>query len=143
MGVTPSPRHPGEKTEMKKRAKKLVKTDTGKIDGLSAKDVEKIRRAIRQVWSWSYPRGLVVKRCLVAGGFSKCEKCKKKCPKIFVDHIKRVGDVDAGFIHRLFVPSKYMQGLCKECHKAKTNEERKAAKAVSKLDSKDDTGDFF
>lgn len=139
MGVTPSPHHPGEKTAMKKRAKKLVKTDTEKIDGLSAKDVEKIRRAIRQVWSWSWPRRLVVKRCLLPNGFSRCEQCKIKCAKIYVDHIERVGDVDGGFIARLFVSSSKLQGLCNDCHKLKTKQERQDAKRESKLNN----GDFY
>jgi hypothetical protein len=109
------------KKEPKKRVKKIIE----KIDGLSADDIKKIRAAIRQVWSWSYPRRLVVQRCLIAEGFSKCELCKKKCPKIFVDHLNPVGDVDSGFIERLFISSENLQGLCKKCHDQKTKDERK------------------
>lgn len=114
---------------------KKKKASIEKIDGLSAGDIEKIRRAIRQVWSWSHPRRLVVKRCLVEDGFSKCEQCKNVVPKIYVDHTKQVGDVDGGFISRLFVPSKLLQGLCKKCHDAKTKQERAS--------KRDKVADFF
>lgn len=96
-----------------------------KVDGLGTHDIEKIRAALRQVWHWSHAKKLVVKRCTGKGGFAYCEQCKKRRPKIFVDHIHKVGDVDRGFIERLFVPSVKLQGLCKKCHDAKTREERK------------------
>lgn len=102
------------------------------FDGLNDKDRKNIRAALRQVWSWSYSRRLVVKRCLIDGGFSKCEQCKKKCPKIFVDHIARVGDIDSGVIERMFVPSNKLRGLCKKCHDAKTKEERKIEREAEK-----------
>lgn len=98
------------------------------VDGLGPKDIKKLRTAIRQVWSWSYAKKLVVKRCTDKNGFARCEnpKCKKrKCPKIFVDHIMRCGNVDEGYIKRMFVPSKSLQGLCKICHDTKTRWERK------------------
>lgn len=103
----------------------MAKKKNEKVDGLGPDDVKKIRAAIRQVWSWSHARRLVVKRCLRPDGFSDCEGCKKICPKIHVDHIEQVGDVDAGFIARLFVPSNKMQGLCQTCHAKKTSEEKK------------------
>lgn len=103
-----------------------------KIDGLSPKDIQKIRTAIRQVWHWSYPRKLCVERCTNPNGFVYCELCKKKVPKIFVDHKKNVGDVDSGFIERLFCPSKGLQGLCKKCHDAKTKDERKINSEIKK-----------
>ena len=103
-----------------------------KVDGFGPDDKRKIRAALRKVWSWSYPRRLVEKRCLIDGGFSRCEKCKKKCPKVYVDHIQNVGEVDAGFISRLFVASHKMQGLCKKCHDAKTKLERSVSKLVIK-----------
>jgi hypothetical protein len=134
--LTPAPPpKKGRKVKTVKRRKKLVKVKVEKIDGLSPKDVEKIRKAIRQVWSWSHMWNLVRKRCLLPNGFSRCEGCKKRCPKVFVDHIERVGDVDAGFIDRLFCPSSKLQGLCKECHALKTAQERKDAKAAQKLDN--------
>lgn len=104
-----------------------------KVDGLGPDDIKKIRAAIRQVWQWSHAPRLVVKRCTDAGGFGVCEKCEGRCPKVKVDHIKPVGDVDEGFIARLFVPSTKMQGLCKRCHDAKTKEERKANKPKRRI----------
>lgn len=52
---------------------------------------------------------------------------------MFVDHINRVGDVDAGFIERMFVPSNKLQGLCHKCHGLKTKQERKLAKTQEGL----------
>jgi hypothetical protein len=113
-----------------------VKKKIEKVDGLSPYDVKKIRSAIRQVWQRSHVRKLCVNRCIGVGGFSYCEQCKKRAPHIHIDHKVRVGDVDAGFIARLFCPSSGLQGLCKECHRVKTNAERRQAKldADAKLD---------
>lgn len=111
----------------------MVKTKEPKLDGLSPKDIENIRKAIRQVWHWSYPKKLVIQRCTGLDGFMKCEMCIKRVPKIFVDHIQAVGKVDSGFIRRLFCPSTKLQGLCKKCHDAKTREERKADKVALEL----------
>lgn len=96
-----------------------------KVDGLGPKDVKRIRSALRDVWRWNHARNLVIKRCLIANGFSKCEKCKKKCPKVFVDHKKACGDVrEPDYIKRMFIPSKFLQGLCQKCHSVKTKKER-------------------
>lgn len=107
---------------MAKRAK-LEKTD-----GLGPLEVKKIRTAIRLVWHRSHARALVVKRCTGKDGFLYCEKCDKKTPQLKVDHIKTVGEVDGGFIARLFCPSKGLQGLCKKCHDLKTKAERQRNK---------------
>ncbi len=98
-------------------------------DGLGPKEIKQIRTALRKVWSWSTARRLVVKRCQDKKDpeYSKCEKCKKRCPKIYVDHIVACGDVDSGYIERLFIPSKYLQGMCKKCHGLKTKMERAVA----------------
>lgn len=111
----------------KKREKKKVE----KVDGLSAKNIEQIRKALRQVWSWSYPRKLCIARATGKDGFPKCEGCKKKVPKVYPDHIRAVGDVDEGFLRRLFCPSNELQALCRKCHDRKTRAER-AAKAKTK-----------
>jgi hypothetical protein len=103
----------------------LAKNKLQNVDGLGPSDIEKIRNAIRQVWHWSHAKKLCIKRCTDKNGFGHCEKCKKKVPKIYADHITQVGEVDAGFIFRMFVPSIGLQGLCKKCHTKKTNEERK------------------
>ena len=115
----------GQKTGQKS-APKTKKFKEVKFDGLNPKEKANIRKALRQVWSWTYSRKLVVNRCLADNGFSKCELCKNICAKVYVDHIQNVGEVDAGIIERMFVTSDKMQGLCKKCHDKKTKKERAA-----------------
>lgn len=113
--------------------KRQKEKDQGLEDCLNQKDIAQIKKALRQVWSWSYSRRLVVKRCELGGGYSRCEVCKKRCPKIHVDHIEAVGVFNRDYIKRLFVPSHKLQGLCQNCHKVKTKADLKRIKA-----SKDD-----
>lgn len=94
------------------------------IDGWSPVVEKKIRSAIRDVWRYTPAWRMVVKRCLIADGYSRCEQCQKKCPKVFVDHITRAGEIDGGYLKRMFVPSTKLMGLCDFCHKAKTKIER-------------------
>lgn len=102
----------------------MAKNKLKRFDGLGPYEVKKIRAAVRRVWEYSLARGTVKKRCLDQEGFSKCEKCKKRTPSLKVDHIVACGDVDAGFIERMFVPSAKLMGLCKRCHDSKTKGER-------------------
>jgi hypothetical protein len=76
-----------------------------------------------------------VKRCTGPDGFPICERCHKPTPALKIDHIEAVGEVDSGFIERMFRPSKLLQGWCHECHKQKTKEERAALKAKRKKKS--------
>lgn len=104
-------------------------------DGLGPREKKRIRAAVRQVWHWSHAKKLVIKRCTDKDGFGRCENpdCSNKLrrhPKIYVDHIRRVGAVDGGFLDRMFIPSKLLQGLCKKCHDAKTREENALQKEV-------------
>lgn len=138
-------------------AKKKRKTAAEKIDGLGPDDLQKIHKAVRQVWSWSHPWRLVKKRCTHEDGFMRCEnkKCESKgkpVPKVFVDHIDPVGEIGGpDYIKRMWTPSINLQGLCKKCHDAKTKAERaakdpkpkkaKVSKRVGK-DRKNDE-DFF
>lgn len=108
---------------MKSGPKKKPKPE--KIDGLSPDDIEKIRKAIRQTWSWSHPRRLCLKRALTPEGFSICEECKQVVAKVYVDHKIAVGKVDSGFIERLYCPSSGLTALCGSCHGKKTRQERK------------------
>lgn len=101
------------------KSRKLVKTD-----GLGPLEIKKIRSAVRLVWQRSYARQCVVNRCTDKEGYTVCEKCKMRTPKLKVDHIVNVGDLDDGFIPRMFVPSKMLQGMCHECHTLKTKAER-------------------
>lgn len=111
----------------------MPKTKIAKSDGLGPLEIRKIRSAIRQVWHRSYARLLCAKRCIGKDGFSYCEKCSKKAPKVYIDHIVAVGDVDGGFLERLFCPSEKLQGLCKKCHDEKTKLERKAKPKQGKI----------
>lgn len=97
-------------------------------DGLGPLEVKKIRTALRLVWHRSHARKLVVKRCTGYDDFFYCEKCRRKTPQLKVDHITNVGEMDSGFIRRLFIPSSQLQGLCKLCHDAKTKWERATKK---------------
>lgn len=124
----------------------MAKKKIAKTDGLGLHEKRKLRAAIRQVWHRSYARRLVVDRCMSDDGFPRCEgkNCKLKgrpAPKITVDHIQRVGEVDSGFIDRMFVPSKKLRGLCEECHKEKTREENKKAAALKR--AADAEKDFY
>lgn len=107
--------------------KKKKKEETP-VDGLSRKDIEKIRRAIRQVWSWSYPRKLCIKRATGIDGFPICEICREKVPKVYPDHIIPVGSFDSGFVERLFCSSSSLQAICKKCHLIKGANDRKKKK---------------
>jgi len=103
-------------------------------DGLGPKEISKIRSALRQVWHRSHARKLCVQRC-TKNGWTYCEQCKKKTPKLKIDHIEACGDVaDGNYLKRLFTPSKNLQGLCDECHKAKTKMERAKLKKKVKED---------
>lgn len=106
----------------------MPKQKLTKTDGLGPYEIKRIRAAIRLVWQRSYARALCVKRCTREDGFTYCEQCEVCTPKLKVDHIKQVGDLDDGFVPRLFCSSKGLQGLCPDCHKEKTKKERQQAK---------------
>lgn len=94
------------------------------FDGLGPLEIKKIRQAVRLVWHRSHARKLVVKRCTDAEGFQVCEQCLQRTPKLRIDHIEACGDVDEGFLKRMFAPSEKLQGLCHSCHNYKTRMER-------------------
>src|SRR5271166_1622515 len=95
------------------------------FDGLGPRERKNIDSAIRQVWYRSKARATAVKRCTDKQGFTRCEQCKKRTPKIKVDHVIPCGPVDSdGYIVRLFCPSKGLQCLCKRDHDKKTKIER-------------------
>jgi hypothetical protein len=116
----------------------------GPIDGLNKKDIEHIRRVTRQVWGWSWPKKRCIARAKDLEGFPRCEKCKKRVPRIHVDHIKPVGLLDEGYFKRLYCPSTKLQALCLPCHKIKTKRERDEARplGVNKLGTRKKKLDF-
>lgn len=112
----------------------MAKKQKIRIDGLGPDDLKRIHKAIRQVWCWSHPWRLAKKRAMHKDGFPRCEKCKKKVPKVSVDHIQPVGEVGGPeYIQRLFVPSDLLQCLCKKCHDVKTREERSKTKVPKNM----------
>ena len=103
-----------------------------KIDGLSPKDLAKIRSAVRQIWHRSHPRKLAVKRSTAPDGFAFCESCGNKVPKNQIDHIVPVGDLLNGGIERMFCSSTMLLGLCPVCHKEKTKKDLASMKVKKK-----------
>ena len=86
-------------------------------------------RRFRQVWSWNHARRLCIARATDKKGFGHCELCQKKVPKLYADHIERIGAFDPRtFIVKMFLPSKDLQALCKKCHDQKTREEKAVEK---------------
>lgn len=129
-----------EVRKMAKRAK------VEKIDGFGAAEKKSVRDAVRLVWQRSKARQTVKKRCIGKDGFEYCEKCKKRVPKVNIDHKKPAGEIDEpGFLNRLFCPSSELQGLCKECHKPKTARENKKRRLKKKQEKEklESVGDFF
>ncbi|UOF79042.1 hnh endonuclease [Caudoviricetes sp.] len=108
------------------------KREPDKLDGLSPENLLKIRNAIRLIWSRSYPHKLAKANCTDKEGFPFCEKCFNRVPKVQIDHIEPVGDLLKGGIERMFCPSIGLRGLCKECHKKKTKEDKDAGKTTNK-----------
>lgn len=94
-------------------------------DGFGPRERAKVRSAVRLVWHRCHARRLAQKRAIGPDGFLVCESCQKKSPKLAVDHIHPVGEVDEGFLERMFVPSRKLQNLCPPCHRKKTNAQRK------------------
>lgn len=109
------------------------------VDDLGPRDFERIRTALRQVWSWSYPRRLCIARATDKKGFGWCEECKARVPKLFADHITPIGVIDREFrLTQMFRPSKFLQALCGKCHGRKTREEKKARDLKARLDEVED-----
>ena len=125
----------------RRKSKKIKKQKEIKIDGLNPSDIKNLRRAIRQCWTWSTPWRLAKARNIGKDGFPVCDKCGKKVPKTHVDHILTVGEVDSGFIERMFTASKNLQNLCGPCHKAKTKVDN--LKTKLKRSKRDAVKDFY
>jgi len=80
----------------------------------------------------------VVKRCKVDKDTSRCEKCRRLCDKIQVDHDPTVVpltgfDTWDGYISRLFVDPKIgLLGICESCHSKTTKAQNIIRKANKK-----------
>lgn len=114
------------KEEYEKRLKKIILASLGKA------------------WMFWPPRAEVKRRCKDPNrpGWFICEICHESREKIDVDHIEPVVSPLTGLVswdeyirRRLVFSADLLQGLCKDCHKAKTrkeNAERRAAKKRAK-----------
>lgn len=94
-----------------------------------------------KVWMWWPPRSEVKRRCKVEGksGWYKCELCHNERERIDVDHVSPVVPVSGfttwdNYIENRFVTADKLQGICKDCHKEKTNKENKQRRANKKKD---------
>lgn len=89
---------------------------------LTDKTAERMRKVLREVWHLrSWQKKMALARATDAEGFTVCEECHKRAPKVHVDHIIRAGTPDAGFLERLFVhPDHGLKVLCVPCHRDKT-----------------------
>jgi hypothetical protein len=104
----------------------INKWPDSQVDGLGPRDVKRILTSLRKVWGWNYARRLVIERCTDAKGFGRCESCRKRVPKIFVDHKRAIGTFrPRTIIERMFLSSEKLQGLCNKCHRVKTKRDMK------------------
>lgn len=119
--------------EIKEKISKAQKARTKqeqKLDGGIGK-IEKasIRIAMRQLWQrTSKARAICKKRAFIEKGMYKCEVCGDIVGDIKVDHNVEVGDLDGGYLERLWCSSSELTAMCAKCHNEKTKEERKRAK---------------
>lgn len=97
----------------------------------------RIVSAIRKIWLYSPNRREVVKRCKDGDNY-RCERCKKLCDKIQIDHDPPAVPLEGWdgfdpFIQRMFVdPSIGLRGLCEICHNKITTQQRKIRKENKK-----------
>ncbi len=112
----------------------MAKKKLEKVDGLGPVDAKRLVTAIRRVWSWNYARRLCIERAELttepgADPMYRCERCGASVPKVYPDHKKPVGEFDPfRYLTRMFVSSRDLQALCKQCHRLKTNRERREGK---------------
>jgi len=95
--------------------------------------------ALGRAWCFWPPRNEVKKRCKVEGksGWYRCELCRAEREKIDVDHISPVIPVTGfttwdAYIASRFVTADKLQGICKDCHKAKTKQENAKRREIKK-----------
>lgn len=125
---------------MAKRAKKAP------LDSLTKEEYEKrlkkiILSGLGKAWMYWPPRAEVRRRCKDPNrtGWFICEICHQSREKIDIDHLEPcvspiVGMVSWGeYIERRFVFSAdQLQGICKDCHKAKTKRENASRRAAKR-----------
>jgi hypothetical protein len=104
-----------------------------------------VKGALRSASMKWPPKNEVKKAARIRRGVYVCKGCDQAVPNsikvegkrinnVFVDHILPVIDPAVGFvswdevIERMFCEANGLQVLCKDCHDAKTKEEREIAK---------------
>lgn len=105
--------------------KRKEKKSARKFDGYNPYIKQQIRNAIREIWRNSAAWKIAKNRVLQPDGMSRCEECNNLFAKTAIDHIIACGELDSGFIDRMFVPSIGLKSLCGECHSIKSSEDRK------------------
>lgn len=96
-------------------------------------DISKLVSHSREVWRQSVPYQYTKKICRVPGksGWFICQLCKRETEVIKVDHITPIGKQPdelcefGDWLVKLFCENLNLQGVCNECHKTKSREERK------------------
>lgn len=91
-----------------------------------------IRSALRHAFTKWGPKHAAKREAKVAYNKYNCAACSGVFPskEVEVDHIVPAGSLRTyddlpGFVERMFCEAEGFQVLCKTCHQAKTNEERK------------------
>lgn len=100
-------------------------------------DIAKLVSHSREVWRQSLNYQEAKRRCRIAGkpGWFDCQLCDNEVEVIRIDHIQPIGKQPVeiiqfgGWLDKLFCDASNLQGLCNACHKQKTKEERKRARA--------------
>jgi 5-methylcytosine-specific restriction endonuclease McrA len=96
-------------------------------------DYAKLVSHAREVWRQSQVYQEVKRNTRIPGksGWFNCQTCGRDTEKICIDHIVPVGKqptcyLDFGsWLVKLFCGSENLEGICSDCHKEKTKEERK------------------
>lgn len=97
----------------------------------------RVMSAMRKIWQWSPMRRDAIKRAKVDKDTYRCERCKRLCVKINVDHdppvILLTGfDSWDGVFNRMFVPADKLKILCVPCHDSITTHQREIRKKNKK-----------
>lgn len=91
------------------------------VGTLNAATAERARKILRELWHQrSWQKKVALARATDAEGFQVCESCKRRAPKVQVDHIVKCGEPDAEFLQRLFIDPALLRVLCIPCHGDKT-----------------------